>query len=452
MQKNENQTFDAIVIGAGISGILSALALGKEGKKVVIIEKNNIIGGNCRTYEISGYHIDTGPHIITNLLSGPLRTIIKKYFTVVPRFLPIGSYYVRHGKKFQNFPLTLLQLACFDILSKRERLLISGAMIDAVANSSLNKKTLEKSVYDYIKKYNASEKTLRLVDAISYFLSGKSMHETPTWRMLGGSGYVNENDSKNENHLQKFIKFARHNYSTQGYPLGGIQSITDCALNSIPKNKSAFKLNEKAVEFIIKNNFIKGIKTDKNIYYSDLVIYSGFAKDLPKLANCLDEKYKKELSKLSRTKSLTIWLGLKKKLPETSYVGSEMYFDTDTPYWAVPVSNFDPHLAPKNKQLIGFTTVIKEEENSEEKINKLKNSIFKAIPNIKNCVEFEHAQIAIPEKAAITIGIKFPSPKAPIKGLYLVGTDADMRSMGITRASYSVLEALKFMKEDGFLD
>lgn len=452
MQKKENQTFDAIVVGAGISGILSALALGKEGKKVVVIEKNNIIGGNCRTYEIDGYHIDTGPHIITGLLSGPLKIIIKKYFTVVPRFFPIGSYFIRDGKKFQNFPLTLLQLAYFDILSKKERLLISGAMIDAVANSSLNKKALEKSVYDYIKKYNAAEKTLKLVDAISYFLSGKSMHETPTWRILGGSGYINENDNSNGNHLQKFIKFARHNYSTQGYPLGGIQSITDCALNSIPKNKSTFNLNEKAVEFIIKDKAVRGIKTDKNIYYSNLVIYSGFMKDLPKLANCLDEKYKKELSKLSRTKSLTIWLGLKKKLPEISYVGSEMYFDADTPYWAIPVSNFDPHLAPKNKQLIGFTTVIKEEENPEEKIDKLKSSIFEALPNIKDRIEFEHIQITTPEKAAITIGVKFPSPRSPVKGLYLVGTDADMRSMGITRASYSVLEALKFMEKDGFLD
>jgi phytoene dehydrogenase-like protein len=452
MQKNENQTFDAIVIGAGISGILSALALSKEGKEVVVIEKNNIAGGNCRTYEINGYHTDTGPHIITNLLSGPLKTIIQKYFTVIPRFLPIGSYYVRYENKLQHFPLTLLQLACFDILSKKERLLISGAMIDAVANSSLNKKALEKSVYDYIKKYHASEKTLKLVDAISYFLSGKSMYETPTWRVLGGSGYVDENNISNKNHLQKIIKLARHNYATQGYPLGGVQSITDCALNSIPKNKLSFKLNEKALEFIIENNAIKGIKTDKNIYCSDLVIYSGFAKDLPKLAACLDKKYKKELAKLNQTESLTIWLGLNKELPEVSYLGSEIYFDTDTPYWAVPVSNFDPHLAPKNKQLIGFTTVIKNNEDVEEKINKLKASIFRAMPNIKDCINLEHTQITIPEKAAITINVKFPSPKSPVKGLYLVGTDADMRSMGITRASYSVLEALKFMKEDGFLD
>ncbi|MCK4891852.1 MAG: NAD(P)/FAD-dependent oxidoreductase, partial [Candidatus Pacebacteria bacterium] len=283
-----------------------------------------------------------------------------------------------------------------------------------------------------------------------YFLSGKSMKETPTWRMLGGSGYVDENNNGKKGHLKKFIKFAKHNYSSQGYPLGGIQSITDCALNSIPKKKVVFKLNEEVIEFIIKDNVIRGVKTAKNIYYADVVVYSGFMKDLPGFADNLDKKYKNDLLKLKQTKSLTLWLGLKKKLPEISYIGSEVYFDTDTPYWAVPVSNFDPHLAPENKQLIGFTTVI-ENENSEERIDKLKNSIFEAIPNIKDHIEFEHTQITIPEKAAVTVGVKFPSPRSPVKGLYLAGTDTDMRSMGITRASYSVVEALRFMKEDGFL-
>ena len=398
------------------------------------------MGGNCRTYEINGYHVDTGPHAITNLLNGPLRELIKKYFTVIPRFFPINTYYVRDQKKLQEFPLTLLQLAYFDILPKRERLIMSGAMIDAVANSSLNKDVLKKSVYDYMKKYNPSEKTNRLIDAISYFLSGKSMKETPTWRMLGGSGYIDENNNGKEGHLKKFIKFAKHNYSSQGYPLGGIQSITDCALNSIQKEKVVFNLNEKVVKFIIKDNAIKGVKTDKNIYHADVVVYSGFMKNLPSLIDNLDKKYKTELLKLKQTKSLTLWLGLKKKLPEISYIGSEVYFDTDTPYWAVPVSNFDSHLAPENKQLIGFTTVIGNED-LEKRIDKLKNSIFKAIPNIKDCVEFEHTQITVPEKAAVTVGVKFPSPKSPINGLYLVGTDTAMRSMGITRASYSGVEA-----------
>ncbi|MBU4141432.1 hypothetical protein KKE99_01000 [Patescibacteria group bacterium] len=73
------------------------------------------------------------------------------------------------------------------------------------------------------------------------------------------------------------------------------------------------------------------------------------------------------------------------------------------------------------------------------------------MPNIEKNIEFEHTQITIPEKAAVTVGVRFPSPRSPIKGLYLVGTDTDMRSMGLTRAAYSVVEALKFMKEDGVI-
>ena len=34
-QQNEN--YDAIVVGAGVSGLLSALALSKEGKRVLVL-------------------------------------------------------------------------------------------------------------------------------------------------------------------------------------------------------------------------------------------------------------------------------------------------------------------------------------------------------------------------------------------------------------------------------
>ena len=274
------------------------------------------------------------------------------------------------------------------------------------------------------------------------------MKETPAWRILGGSGYVDEDDKSMRRHFKKIVKFVRHSYGAQGYPLGGIQSITSSVLNSIPKNRISIKTNEKAIKFIIKNNKINGVQTDKSLYHANTVVYSGFVKDLPSFTDKFSAKYKSELKKIKQVKSFTLWLGLKNKIPEMSYTGSEIYFDAPSPYWAIPVSNFDSNLAPKNKQLIGFTTVI-QENSSEKQLNKLKHSIFTALPNIKKNIEFEHIQTTIPEKAAVTIGVKFPSPKSPIQGLYLVGTDTNMKSMGITRASYSVLEALKFMEKDG---
>ena len=440
--------YDAIIIGAGISGLLIALALCKEKKNVLIIEKSDRIGGNCHTYEIDGYHIDTGPHAITALYDGPLKILMDEYFSVVPKFIPIGSYYARSQNKLQEIPLTLKQLSFFDILSKKDRVLFAKIMIDAVASSSLNKNCLEKSVYDYIKKYNFSSRSTKFIDAICYFLSGKSMQETPVWRMLGGSGYVDEDDTSTKRHFKKIMKFAKHDgYNAQGYPLGGIQNITSSVLSSIPKNKVSFKMSEKVNEFVVKNNRIKGVQTDKGIYYAKTVVYSGFVKDLHLLTDQFSPEYVSELKKIKQTNSVTLWLGLKKIMPELSYMGSEVYFDTDTPYWALPTSNFDSNLAPKNKQLIGFTTVMKEND-LEKQLSKLKHSIFAALPNIKENIEFEHSQVTIPEKAAVTVGVKFPSPKSPIKGLYLVGTDTNMKSMGVTRASYSVIEALEFMKED----
>lgn len=452
----QEHNYDAIVVGAGISGILAALALSKEGKKVLMIERSDFLGGNCRTYNVNGYHVDTGPHAITGLFEGPLQILMDRYFDRKITFIPIGGYFVRDGKKFQDVPLAIKQLADFDILPRMDRVYFFKAMIDAVTASSIpiRKKILEKSVYDYIKKYKFSPKALRFIDTLSYFLSGMPMEDTPAWRMLGGSGYLDEDknpNGKSKNHIEKIKKLTINNYYGHGYPLGGIQAITDTALDSMPKDKVDIKKNEEVLELIVEKNRVAGVVTDQGRYNADLIVYSGFMKNLPGLIKGLEPTYLKKLEKIKQTRSMVLWLGLKEKMPELSYIGSEIYFDTNTPYWAIPVSNFDTTLAPKGKQLIGFSTVIKEDDDQKQ-LQKFRNTIFTAIPGIKAKVELEHVQITIPEKAAITIDKNFPSPRSPIHGLYLVGTDTDIRSMGVTRASYSVLEALKFMQKDGFLE
>lgn len=446
----KNKKYDAIVIGGGISGLLSALALSKEGKKTLLIEKTSYLGGNCRTYEIDGYSVDTGPHAITDILKGPLMMLMKKYFTVMPRFVPFGMYYVRYQNKFQEFPLTLIQMAKFDILSKKDRVMLSGALIDAVANSSLNKNILNQSVYGFMKKYQLSSKSTKFLDAVSYFLSGKSIHETPAWRILGGSGFLDDDSGSATSHFKKFMKIAKQDYSSQAYPLGGIQSITSCAINSFNKSNVEIKTGESAIGLILKNGAISAVRTDKETYDADIVIYSGFAKDLPDICPSLPGKYSNFLKKIEHSVSFTVWFGFKKRLPEFSYTGSEIYFDCNTPFWAIPVSNFDPSLCPKNRQLVGFTTIFNQ-ENFEKQLNLFKSCIFKAIPATKDNIEFEHVQTIIPEKGSIKVGIQFPSPKTPINGLYIVGTDADMRSMGITRAAFSVIEAMSSLKRDNLL-
>ena len=57
MKASTNNTYDVIVIGAGHNGLTAAALLAKQGRKVLILERRNIIGGLAAGEEFHpGYH------------------------------------------------------------------------------------------------------------------------------------------------------------------------------------------------------------------------------------------------------------------------------------------------------------------------------------------------------------------------------------------------------------
>ncbi len=51
----------AIVIGSGFSGITAAASLAQKGYEVTILEKNEVVGGRARKFEVEGFTFDMGP-------------------------------------------------------------------------------------------------------------------------------------------------------------------------------------------------------------------------------------------------------------------------------------------------------------------------------------------------------------------------------------------------------
>lgn len=62
--------YDVIIIGSGLGGLASAILLAKEGKKVLVLEKNNQLGGNLQTFSRNKVILDTGVHYIGGLAEG----------------------------------------------------------------------------------------------------------------------------------------------------------------------------------------------------------------------------------------------------------------------------------------------------------------------------------------------------------------------------------------------
>jgi phytoene dehydrogenase-like protein len=448
------------IVGGGISGLLSALSLEREGYDVILFEKDKI-GGLCRSEKIDGYQVDIGVHAVTMLNNGPLIRLLKKYSKYFPNFRPYGDYYVRLNNGLHKIPVSLQEWLTTLIIPHRDKILITTKAMDLMS-MGFEKDT---SVYDVIKTLGLSETSLKFFDTISYFLSGEDMKNTPLWRLFTGAGYIPEDDilpfiykdskinpmksilakkinperirnilSKgflrtikdgSKNYISKFISGER--YSTQGYPLGGIQSITNCILNSL--ENTSIKYEEViSIERNEKNGYV--IETNEDNYDVDVVVFSAPSRTLPDIAKNIDEikRLERNLKNIKFTNSLTVWFGIDEEENPLKYKGSEIWIDP--PAWAKCITNYDKSLAPKGKALIGVSYVNKTEKEAYEAIEKHLNIDV-------DKVDFLHIQKAVPEQASCCIGQFFVYPKLN-DTFYVVGTDADPRSMGITRAAYSV--------------
>ena len=58
-----NNNYDAIIIGSGVGGSAVGALLAHTGWKVLILEKNKVVGGRCTSYEKDGFIIDLGVHL-----------------------------------------------------------------------------------------------------------------------------------------------------------------------------------------------------------------------------------------------------------------------------------------------------------------------------------------------------------------------------------------------------
>ena len=59
---------DVLVIGSGISGLLTAALLSKLGYKCVVVEQHDQAGGSTHTFEEAGFEFDTGLHYVGDVL------------------------------------------------------------------------------------------------------------------------------------------------------------------------------------------------------------------------------------------------------------------------------------------------------------------------------------------------------------------------------------------------
>src|SRR5690349_12131039 len=83
-----SQNYDAIIVGAGHNGLVTAAYLARAGYKVLVLERRDVLGGCCVTEEVwPGFKVSTAAYVNSLLRPEIIRDLeLKKYgFEMLPR-------------------------------------------------------------------------------------------------------------------------------------------------------------------------------------------------------------------------------------------------------------------------------------------------------------------------------------------------------------------------------
>ena len=114
-----NHKTETLIIGAGPAGLTAAWELNKHGKKALILEADNTVGGISRTVEMNGWRFDIGGHRFFTKVDEVYdiwdEILAEEDFLLRPRMSRI--YY---NRKFFDYPLkasnALFNLGIFEAI------------------------------------------------------------------------------------------------------------------------------------------------------------------------------------------------------------------------------------------------------------------------------------------------------------------------------------------------
>jgi phytoene desaturase len=272
----------AIIIGAGIAGIASAIRLAVQGFAVTVFEKNSYAGGKINYFEKEGYCFDGGPSLFTQ------PQLIEELFALTGE--PIENYF-----SYEPVPV-----AC--IYFYEDGTVIKGyANADKLAEELHNKVGEDKAA---VKQY--LQHSRQLYETTGSIFLNYSLHKISTlqkapiakalvntkWTNLFSSFHTfNKNCFKQPHTVQLFNRYATYNgsnpYQAPGmlsliphleynegvyYPKGGMISIANALYQLALKKGVQFYFDKPVQQIIHHQNKVQGIMVDNEIHLADVVV------------------------------------------------------------------------------------------------------------------------------------------------------------------------------------
>lgn len=295
---NQDNHFDTIIIGAGMSGLAAAIRLSMYDKKVLVLEAHSIPGGLNSYYSRGPRKFDVGLHALTNYVSKetrgkPLNKLLKQ-LRIPYEELKLSEQ--SHSKiKFPDYELKFNNN--IEIL------------IDEIRQNFPEEVDHFIALTEHIKNFNEvalTNETFMAKDVVRNFIKNETLLEMIFCPLLiYGSAWENDMDFS-----QFAIMFKSIFLEGFSRPEGGVRTIIDLLINKFNECKensgSQIKYKSKVTKIITENNKVIGVEiNNQEIVFAKNILSSM---GLPETMKLTDKKinYEPRVGNLSFCEAILI--------------------------------------------------------------------------------------------------------------------------------------------------
>lgn len=343
---------NVVIIGAGVAGLTLAHRLCKAGVHVVLVERENAVGGLARSLSYSnGATFDTGPH--------RFRTEDSKVLAFVQGILKDNYLWTNRNSKLFLFnrylpwPLTLKSIFA----------LPPRPLLRASLDLLLRQKARTDSFEDYIiEKYGATLYRVFFQPYTEKFLHYRCGEVHRDWAVSGISRATVDSqiDTTSLRALARSLLSPSPPQARFLYPQqGGIGAFADTLAAQLQKNGTQILLSETVAHFKEEGGRISAVRTTSGIEIpADFVFWSGSLVDLRRIGGA-----EESVPRLRYLSTILFNYTLNRPCPQSFqwcyFGGKDMKLDR-----VYLPREFNPALVPQGKDTLGVELACYEDSDT----------------------------------------------------------------------------------------
>ena len=480
------QSYDVVVIGSGIGGLVAAGLLARYGRRVLICESHTLPGGAAHAFKREGFTFDSGPSFYCGLgdakSCNPLREVLDtlgESIAAIP-YDPLGHYHFPdktlavygNSQQYQASIAEFSPQAAQELEQLTQKMLAIYRPLGSIPTLALRSdgwllpllvqrfpqamlqllpqlRGLGRSMGDFVDETVKDPWLRQLIDLECFLLSGMKAHETVAPEMA--------------------VMFGERTESVIDYPIGGSGALVDALVRGLKRWGGKIRLGTHVDKIWVDHNRAQGIilKTGERIRADKVISNATLWDTCNQLLDHTDlpTSYRqKSLDTPAVDSFMHLHLGIRAEGLDDLTIHHVVVHDTEqdittpgnTCMISIP-SVLDPSLAPAGHHVVhaytlepyrGWQRDGAYNAKKEARAQPLIRALQKVIPDICDRITLKLIGTPLTHQRflrrhqgtygpAIAAGKGlFPGCKTPIKGLYRVG-DSTLPGIGVPAVAAS---------------